>query len=445
MSIPPPDSRIEKLVKIEKHGPSNTKEAQPELSDAGRALIVRRASEIDAERVEWLWQDRIAIGKQTCIGGDPAMGKSQFAIHTAAAVTTGGAWPCGEGRAIRGYVIILNAEDSDADTIVPRLMAAGADLERVFIVRAVQTEDGKGRKTFNLQSDLDLLEKKIQEIKDVRLVIIDPLSSYMGRSDSHKNAEVRQVLEPVGEMATRMRVAVLTITHFSKTGANSPTKALHRFIGSIAFVGAARVAFAVIEDPNDKNRRLFLHVKNNLAPPPRGLAFTLEQRVAVPTKDSDDAIYASAIVWEDEPVSKTADEALSAEKGDETTAKDAAVDFLRAVLKPGPVDVRDLEQQARDAGLLGESQRINNAKPFRSAKETLGVKSSKGAFGSGWTWSLPNISQEAKSGVTHQETQTILPSSDAPTKGPALEVEIRHLRENDLTRSGSQDVPRRLR
>ena len=122
----------------------------------------------------------------------------------------------------------------------------------------------------------DLLERKIVELGDVGLIRIDPISSYLGKTDSHNNAEVRGVLAPIAEMAERMRIAVLSITHFSKTGAASTTKALHRFIGSIAFVGAPRAAFAVIEDSSDTERRLLLHAKNNLAAPPQGLAFRLK-------------------------------------------------------------------------------------------------------------------------------------------------------------------------
>src|SRR5262245_60518861 len=97
----------------------------------------------------------------------------------------------------------------------------------------------------------------------------------MGKADSHKNSEVRVALEPASEMAERMRVAVLSITHFSKAGSGTTSKALHRFIGSIAFVGAPRAAFAVIEDADNEGRMLLLHAMNNMAPKPQGLAYRL--------------------------------------------------------------------------------------------------------------------------------------------------------------------------
>ncbi len=229
-------------------------------SRGDRELIIRRASEIAPEPILWLWPGRVAIGKQTLIAGEPGLGKSQLSIGIIATVTVGGFWPGSQDRAPLGRAVILSAEDDAADTIIPRLIAAGADLSRVDIISAVRNETG-ARRTFNLQADLALLERHIEARKDVRVVKIDPISSYMGTVDSHKNTDVRSVLEAVGEMAARHRVAVVGITHFSK-GAGQ--RAINAFIGSIAFIAAARAAFAVMKDPDDDNLRLFLPVKNNL-------------------------------------------------------------------------------------------------------------------------------------------------------------------------------------
>ncbi|HUT56397.1 MAG TPA: AAA family ATPase, partial [Phycisphaerae bacterium] len=294
------------------------------------SLISRCAADIEPEKVEWLWHGRLARGKHTCIAGEPGTGKSQLSIATAAAISTGGDWPCGEGSAPLGSIIILSAEDGAADTIVPRLIAAGADLERVHIISAVDDNNGKGRRSFNLQSDLDKLEKKIAEVGDVALIVMDPISSYMGKTDSHKNADVRGVLEPIAEMADRTRVAVLTVTHFAKPNGGTAAKAHHKFIGSIAFVAAARAAFVVLEDSKNKDRRLFLHAKNNLAEPPQGLAFRLEQRVV------GEGLVTSRVDWEPEPLKMTADEALAV-RGNGSLAVKEAEDFLQTLLSGGPV------------------------------------------------------------------------------------------------------------
>jgi hypothetical protein len=351
-------------------------------------LEVRRMSEIASRNIEWLWPNRIAIGKQTLIGGDPGLGKSQLTAALAAAVSTGGEWPCGEGRAVRGNVVILSAEDDAADTIRPRLDAAGADVSRVYQVAAVQQRDGKGRRVFNLQADLPLLEATITRIGDVRLVIIDPISSYMGKTDSHKNADVRATLHPVGDMAERLRVAVVSITHFSKGAGQS---AITSFIGSIGFIATSRGGYIVTRDPesDDPARRLFVQAKNNLGPDKHGLSFRIEQRLL------DGDILASAIAWNDEQIGKSADDILRAASaaragdagGPASPSRDQAEDFLRDLLASGPLAVKDIEAEAKNAGLSWRT--------LRRARQKLGVRAERraeagdGLAGAGrWYWTL---------------------------------------------------------
>ncbi len=142
-------------------------------------LVSRCTAEIEPEKIDWLWDGRLARGKHTCIAGEPGVGKSQLSTAIVAAVTTLGDWPC-----------------------------------------------------------RNLLERKIREIGDVALVVVDPVSSYLGKTDSHKNSEVRGVLEPLSEMADRTGVAILSVTHLTKPSGNGSSKALHRFLGRIAFTGA---------------------------------------------------------------------------------------------------------------------------------------------------------------------------------------------------------------
>jgi hypothetical protein len=335
------------------------------------------AADVTPEPVEWLWPGRVALGKLTLIAGEAGLGKSQLSIAMAAAITIGGEWPCGEGRAPEGTVIILSAEDGAADTIVPRLMAAGADRERVELASAVRDE--KSRRSFDLSADLALLDRKISEIGDVRLIIIDPISSYLGpKVDAHVNAAVRGVLEPVSEMAARLRIAIVAITHPPK---GTGTTAINRFIGSIAFVAAARAAFMVTRDAEDEIRRLFLPVKNNLAPLGKGLAFRLEQRLVA------DGIVGSSVAWETETVTITADQALQAadDRGGGGGAGADAEEFLREALAGGAVAVIDLNADAKEAGLSWAT--------IRRAKDRLGVvakRESHGRDGGGrWTWAMP--------------------------------------------------------
>ena len=182
-------------------------------------------------------------------------------------------------------------------------------------------------------------------------------------------------LSPSREMAQRMRVAVCSITHFSKPNGGTATKALHKFIGSIAFVAAARAAFAVLEDPNDKDRRLFLHAKNNLAEPPQGLAFRLEQVIL------GEGIVSSCVDWEPEPISTTADEALGAD-GMSNLALIEAECFLEVLLADGPVPSKQVDLEAQEAGVARAT--------LRRAKASLGIKPYKDGMKGGWFCALPN-------------------------------------------------------
>jgi putative DNA primase/helicase len=355
-------------------------EQSPTDTERASGLIVQRASDIKPEPISWLWPERIAIGKLTLIVGDPGLGKSQLTAFLTAVVTTGDELPCREGRAEKGSVLIFSAEDDAADTIVPRLQAAGADLDRVHIVSAVATDDGKSRRMFHLEKDLAHLEAELIKMRDTRLVIIDPITAYLGGVDTHRNSDVRGVLGLVADLAARHRVAVVAISHWNKTGAGI---AINRVTGSGAFVAAVRAAFMVAKDPDDDSdtRRLFVPIKNNLAPMGGGLAFRLEQHLI-------GDIVASAITWENEKITQTADEILAAAHHDseQQSVLDEATDWLKELLAEGPVDATQVCAQAAAAGLAWAT--------VRRAKNRIGIKPqrrSQGSDGNGkWIWALPS-------------------------------------------------------
>ena len=210
--------------------------------------------------------------------GHPGLGKSQAMISMAAIVTTGGTWPVDRAPCERGSVIILSAEDDAEDTIRPRLEAAGADLDRVYILEAIREPNKDGTLTtrpFNLTADIDRLSELAEKLGDVALIVIDPITAYLGGVDSHKNAEVRAVLATLAAMAAESGAAIVCVSHLNKAGG---TEALLRVMGSLGFVAAARGAYLVAKDPEDETRRLFLPMKNNLAEDRGGLAFRVKGR-----------------------------------------------------------------------------------------------------------------------------------------------------------------------
>lgn len=357
--------------------------ASPGSKRVKRRLISHRASDLEPEKLVWVWPGRIPEGKLVLLGGPPGLGKSQLTAFMSATVSNGSHWPCGEGSSPPGDVIFMSAEDGVQDTIIPRLMAAGADRERVHIVSAATKSDGTGRKTFSLKTDVDLLEELARKIGTVRLIVVDPISAYMGGSDGNGNVETREVLEPLADMANRLRIAVVAVTHLNKGGGGGNQSALNRFAGSIAFVAAARAAFAVIEDPEDDERRFLLQAKNNLGKKCKGLAFRLEQRMI------GDDVVSSNVMFEGDHVSESIDEALTAsesrgsKKGQTGGGKEEAVQFLKDLLSAGPVDVLEVEQQAKSAALLENDKRLSKSKAFRDARTELGIKSTREGFGPG--------------------------------------------------------------
>ena len=344
---------------------------------------------IERQAIRWLWPGRFALGKLSLLAGDPGGGKSHLTLDVAARVSTGAQWPDGTGAAPLGQIILLSAEDDAADTIRPRLEAAGANLSRVKLLHAVcRTDANTGAKRdsgFCFEYDLPSLEAALKRLPDCRLIVIDPVSAYLGETDSHSNAEIRALFCPVAELAARYGVAVLTVTHLNKGQAG--TKAIYRAMGSLAFIAQARTAFAVIRDEQDQTRRLFLPVKNNLAPDAgTGLAFSL-------TQWADDPAYCF-IQWHPGAVDVSADEALNPQADNDRTEQNEIETWLREELSDGPVSAGELRKRA---GLSGFNWRT-----VHRAKDRLGIAVVKSGMAGAWVWKL-------------SDTYTLSPSANRVT------------------------------
>jgi putative DNA primase/helicase len=343
---------------------------------APHGLLLTRLSDVKPQPIDWLWRQRFALGKIAMVCGDPGLGKSFITIDIAARITTGSPWPdLPHDRTVPGSVILCNAEDDLADTIRPRLDAAGADASRVVSLRGMRRPAPDGKTTiqsFTL-AELPMLREALQATPDARAVIIDPVSAYLSDADSHKNAEIRGLLAPLADMAAEFRVAVILITHLNKAAGG---KSLHRAMGSLAFVAAARSAWLVTADQADPSRRLFLPMKNNLGNDSSGLAYSImgEDQQA-------------RVIWEREPVTMKADEALasaddeSSRPGPDAYARNAAVEWVSELLADGAMESAKVKAEAGSAGLSWAT--------VRRAQVSIGIKPFKDQFGGVWMWKLP--------------------------------------------------------
>ena len=386
----PPDDELTPLDAYELEGQTRTENppATPLKSNGeGYALnptaeslgvVSRRLSDVAFKPVDWLWKDKIPCGKVSMIVGNPGLGKSQVCASLAAVITTGGQWPVTRERAPLGSVIILSAEDDADDTIGPRMEAAGADCSKIRTFDAIRTVEDNGQEIirgFNIMSDVASLVVLMREMGDVRLVIIDPISAYLGTLDSHKNSDVRGAMVKLKDAAAEVGAGVIIVNHLNKSQGQD---ALLKSQGSVGFVAAARAVWGVAKDKENPQRRLFMPLKNNLGTDETGLAYSIESHQLAA---SDPAIHTSKVMWETKPVNMSAEEVFASNSDEEQGAVADAKAFLQDVLASGPVKVISVQAQARKA---------NHAlSTLRRAKEQLKITSRRTGFGQDWEWALP--------------------------------------------------------
>jgi hypothetical protein len=276
---------------------------------AGQVIV--RASELTPRKVSWLWPGRIPRGKLTTFAGVGGLGKTFVLLDVTARVTRGDEWPDSGGECCEpGEVLFVSGEDDAEDTLVPRLIELGANLDLVTFLSTDVLDK------FTLR-DISTLDAAAGQMQCLRLVAIDPPTAYLDGTDDHKNAELRQLLTPLKNWAAKHDVAIIFNTHVNK-GGNGRADAMARVMGSVAWVNAVRAAHLFAEDPEDPARRLFLPLKSNLAKPRRGLAYRIAGR-------TDELDGPAAVEWLGE-VDTTANQAVN--RNDKPARAVKATEFL---------------------------------------------------------------------------------------------------------------------
>lgn len=335
-----------------------------------REIITQRASEIRPRAIRWLWDEWIPLGENCIMSGREDTGKSTALLEIAARITRGEL----EGEFLNQPhdVLIVTMEDSWSGTIVPRFMAAGADLDRVHRVSAKVANVGEVG--ILLPDDVSSLEEKIVE-HSAALVIIDPLISRLSKKiDSHKDAEVRQGLEPLIGVSHRTGCTFIGIVHHNKSGTTDPLTAI---MGSRAFPATVRAVMSVLVE--DGNHYLCLD-KHNLGPAKESLTFQMSATVVGKEEDGRE-ITAVRIEWTGK-VKESGREILErrAQGNRAPTAIDKASDWLFSRLEgKGVVPSKEIKAEALKAG--------HSDRTIKRAVKEMDIRVSGGGK-AGTTWKL---------------------------------------------------------
>ena len=301
------------------------------------SVKIIRMSDVELTPVDWLWKPYLPFGKLSVLQGNPGEGKTYFAMHLAAACTNGKLMPNME-RLEPFNVIYQTAEDGLGDTVKPRLIEAGADLDRVLVI-----DDSDVQLTL---SD-ERIEKAIIE-NNARLVIIDPIQAYLGADvDMNRANEVRPIFMRLGQVAQRTGCAILLIGHLNKAAG---MQSLQRGLGSIDIAAAVRSVMFIGKLKHDPTMRILTHEKSSLAPPGVSLAFSLGDE--------------GGFRWVGE-YDITADEMLSDIEPQRETKTQQAKDLICTLLAGGKqVLSEDIDKAALERGIPGRT--------VRDAKRELG-------------------------------------------------------------------------
>ena len=348
-----------------------------------------KASDVTPESTDWLWKERLAAGKMHILGGSPGTGKTTICLSLAAILSSGDMWPDGSETAI-GNVVIWSGEDGIEDTLVPRLMASGANCDNIHFISGIL--NGKDKRAFDPASDIEALHRKLEEVGNVRLLIIDPIVSAI-QGDSHKNAEVRRGLQPLVELAESLGCALLGVTHFSKnTKKHAPVE---RLTGSLAFGALARIVLVVSERENEDGSAEYVlcRAKSNIGLDSGGFKYAMQQSALKEYPE----IIASSIQWGD-AIEGTAQEILSATNADneECAVLQDAKTYLLEILSDGELP----------CSMIYEGTLISQ-RSLQRAKKEVGIKSKK--IGNCWYWCLPEQLSQTTSTTPIEKMASLAP------------------------------------
>ena len=352
----------------------NGKQGNNTEASAEGELILTPFSDIEAKKIEWLWFKRFPRGMLSLIVGDPGIGKSCLAMYIASRISRGDYWPDTKEQPEKGSVHYLTTEDSPECVLKKRILVNEGNPEKICHCPGIRKEEGFF--VFDITKHLPNLEKGIKSTPDLKAIIIDPIAGHLGgKINSNDATQVRNAMGPLAQLAEKYNLAIIGITHLSKT--NLPVSAIYRILGSLQFTALARVIWLVTKDSQNtssEDRRLLISIKHNINIAQTSLAW-------LPEKSTDPENDEFKLIFESEPIGKLdATEILNL--GIPRTPREKAKMFLADKLKDGPGLRTEILDAAKKEGikLMTLERARRDLKILSRPPET---------FGGRWKWFLP--------------------------------------------------------
>jgi KaiC/GvpD/RAD55 family RecA-like ATPase len=416
-------------------GNSKEKPGAPEcLSDDAMTEAVKLAEDrhlgtVEVKLVEWCWKHRLPRRKIIVLEGEPGQGKSLITVDFAARVSAGKPFPGETVKPDPALVLLFSTEDDADDTIKPRLEAAGGDPTNVICMETIPTKDG-GEVSLSFPSQAKFLERLVEKT-GAKLVVIDPVMGFLDPDINSNNPQsVRRALRPLRRIASRTGCIIILVNHFNKSGSAKPVE---KGTGSVSFLGVARVGLQVgvhpdavgSEDPD--KLRVLAPAKANLSREPKAYEYRIKANSAVPSNPYVEWAGESGVRAED----LLEQQPTSAERGE----ADEAVEFLRALLKDGPVPSEAMFKQAKVA------LNVTSDKTVRRALKKGGFKSGKLPGDATWSWWDPEtynpekpdpdgdgggqVGQDAHEGLSKEKAGGA--GEESPQQPPLTYTDVQHV------------------
>lgn len=391
---------LEQFVSARRLMDRTDQDIRSELEELANAAVVQarsinldmvRLSDVTPTKQPYLWPGRIVDKAVTLIGGRQGETKNLFVYEIIACVTTGRPWPddpSGIRRRPRN-VFLLEAEENLESSIVPRLTAAGADLSRVRFIRGIPATMLERTKFISIQRDAETIEHAARELGDVALVVVSPITSYLGNVEQNRNEKVRnEIIHPLKTLAEKIGCAVIVLKHPNKEWKNNSP--LERIGGSAAWTEAMRCVIFIGVDPDEskdeKNpRRCAAWIKFSVGPKPAPLSWRIRL----------DESGEPALEFLNDPITFSASEMLAGKRQSDgcKSKQEAAADWIVQVLLAGPqrtIFVNDcaIQESKSNPGFSLDAYERTRARMHKNGR--LMYKRKPGAAPAEWWYWLPD-------------------------------------------------------